>query len=120
MDKAPSIEELEAELARARGIAQRYAEAVRQHFGTRLGRVVLFGSAARGDWGPESDIDVLVLLDRVDTGDEHWLVQRALEDGVLDDGTVLQPIYMTEQGFNELRDRERLFAQEVEREGVAL
>jgi hypothetical protein len=29
--------------------------------------IVLFGSAARGDWGPDSDIDLLVVLDRFES-----------------------------------------------------
>ena len=31
-------------------------------YGDRLRRVVLFGSQARGDAGPDSDVDVLVVL----------------------------------------------------------
>lgn len=31
-------------------------------YGDRLDRVILYGSQARGDSGPESDIDVLVVL----------------------------------------------------------
>jgi len=42
-----------------RAIRSRLAEA----FSTRLRRVVLYGSIARGDEGPESDVDVLVVLD---------------------------------------------------------
>lgn len=34
-----------------------------QLYGHRLRGVILFGSAARGDDAPESDIDLLVLLD---------------------------------------------------------
>ena len=32
------------------------------HYGVRLKGVILYGSAARGDWGEDSDIDLLVLL----------------------------------------------------------
>ena len=33
-----------------------------EHYGDRLSKVVLFGSQARGDASPGSDIDVLVVL----------------------------------------------------------
>ena len=36
----------------------------RDAFGDRLHQLVLYGSYARGDATPESDIDVLVVLDR--------------------------------------------------------
>lgn len=35
---------------------------LRQHYGPRLCRIVLFGSQARGEADPESDIDLLVIL----------------------------------------------------------
>lgn len=35
-------------------------------YGSRLKRVYLFGSHARGEATPESDVDVLIVLDRVD------------------------------------------------------
>ena len=34
-----------------------------QHYGPRLKKVILFGSAARGEATPESDIDLLVVLE---------------------------------------------------------
>ena len=36
---------------------------LREIYGPRLKRLVLFGSQARGDATPESDVDVLVVLD---------------------------------------------------------
>ncbi|MBI4769541.1 MAG: nucleotidyltransferase domain-containing protein, partial [Chloroflexi bacterium] len=39
----------------------------------RLLRVILFGSAARGDFGDDSDIDLLIVADRTDAALEHAL-----------------------------------------------
>jgi predicted nucleotidyltransferase len=35
-------------------------------------RIVLFGSVARGDEGPDSDIDLLVVLDRLEPADREY------------------------------------------------
>lgn len=108
------------DLAQVQGIARRFAGECRAHLGARARALRLFGSAARGDWGPGSDIDVLVLLDSVRDADTAWLVQRAFEIGVMEHGIVLQPVIMTEDRFARLRARERLFAVEIDREGIDL
>jgi predicted nucleotidyltransferase len=41
---------------------ERYVEILRREFGDRLVSVVLFGSRARGEARPESDIDLLVVV----------------------------------------------------------
>jgi len=114
------IDRIAAELDTARGAARQFAARARTHFGRRLKRVRLYGSAARGDWSRNSDVDVLVLLDRVKPDDREWLAQRALELGLLDTGVLLQPLPMAECEFDALRRRERLFATEVDREGIDL
>ncbi len=107
-------------LATPRKLAAAYADAVRAHFGERLRRIRLFGSAARGDWSNASDIDVLVLLDRITSEDTEWLVRQGLRMGILSQGILLQPIPMAESQFRHLLDRERAFALEVERYGIDL
>ena len=63
----------EPELAQLAGpfdpfeIARLVTADLRGLYGDRLKRVLLFGSWARGDAHPESDIDLLVVLDRVDS-----------------------------------------------------
>ncbi len=47
-------------------LLKRAKAALRDAFGERLQGVVLYGSEARGEAGPNSDVDLLVLLDRVD------------------------------------------------------
>ena len=48
-----------------------YAERLRSRFGSRLHGIVLFGSWARGEAHEDSDVDVLVLVDRL-TSIEAW------------------------------------------------
>jgi HEPN domain-containing protein/predicted nucleotidyltransferase len=44
-------------------LARAYAEALRQSLGERLVAVALFGSVARGEAGPSSDVDLLVIAE---------------------------------------------------------
>ena len=61
----------------AYGVVDELKERLAAAYGERLHAVVLFGSEVRGDAGPDSDIDVLVVLESVpgDYGDE---LERAL------------------------------------------
>jgi len=50
-------------LAPAIEIAQAYTQALKTYFGQRLMAVVLYGSVARSEQTPESDIDLLIVAD---------------------------------------------------------
>ena len=114
----PAVDE--ARLAEIRGLARCFADQVRQHFGDRLCDIVLFGSAARTDWTEDSDIDILVLLDEAGIPDKRWIVETATDLGVLGEGPVISPITLPQSEFLRLRQRERLFAQEVDEQGITL
>jgi uncharacterized protein len=47
-------------------VVQRFRDALVALYGPVLDRVVLFGSRARGDAGPESDYDLAVFLKHID------------------------------------------------------
>ena len=49
-------------------LAREYAEKLREALGNRLVSVVLFGSVARGEAGPQSDIDLFVVLEDAPRG----------------------------------------------------
>jgi predicted nucleotidyltransferase len=58
-------------------IAAVVARDLRTLYGVRLRRILLFGSWARGDAHPESDIDLLVVLDTVDS---PWEELRRMDE----------------------------------------
>ncbi|TEU21900.1 MAG: nucleotidyltransferase domain-containing protein [Anaerolineales bacterium] len=96
-----------------------FLNAVRGSLGSEVVDVQLFGSKARGDATPESDVDVLVVLRQ----DEPKLID-ALYDLLLD-VCLSHNVYISLKVFSET-EYERLnhprtpFMQSVAREGVAL
>jgi predicted nucleotidyltransferase len=107
-------------LEAVRATAGELAQAARAYFGRRLRAIRLFGSAARGDGQEGSDVDVLILLDEAGSADREWIAERATRLGVLGAGVVLSAVTLAESDFERLRQRERLFPLEIEREGIPL
>jgi len=65
-------------------LALAYTEALKDHLGDDLVAVVLFGSVARGEAGPQSDIDLLVIASNLPEGRlaRHRCLEKA--DAALD------------------------------------
>ena len=47
-------------------VLEKYVEEIKQIYGEFLKTVILYGSYARGDFGPDSDIDIMILVDMSD------------------------------------------------------
>ena len=45
------------------GLIEQYVSEIKKIYGTHLRQIILYGSYARGDYGPDSDIDIMILLD---------------------------------------------------------
>ena len=56
MNATPHIE------ARSDPVLDRFCAALRQEYGARIERIVLYGSRARGDARPDSDYDIALFL----------------------------------------------------------
>lgn len=102
-----------------RDLFQEYARLVREHFDSRVTAIWLYGSAARGDWVLGSDIDVLVLLEGEQDHDMEWLVATAYRIGLAERHLLLQPVMLPKAEFDRLLARERRFALDIVREGIA-
>ncbi len=87
-----------------------------QLYGERLVQVILFGSQARHDATPESDVDVLVVLKGdVNMGDEIEFTGDMLTDMLLEYGIPIVCIFVSEQRF--LYEENSLFMN-IQREGI--
>lgn len=95
-------------------IARDVARDLRRLYGDRLRSVLLFGSWARGDAHPESDIDLLVVLDRVDSvWDELRRMDALLWRHSFDNDTVVTALPVAE-GDVEGRTRPALVRAQAE------
>ena len=98
----------------------RFVEGCRAHFGSRLRHTFLFGSKARGDDRPDSDIDILVVLrgnireaDRSHVSD---IIYEVLETC----GIYLHSVALSENEFERPKGQLRWLTSFVQEEGVEL
>jgi len=78
--------------------------------------IILYGSVARGQDTPESDIDILIVSDNV--GELRSKVNELAVDVILDSGEIISPHLMSEDHFNKTKDF--MFLSNVLKEGVVL
>ena len=83
-------------------VASQYAERLASLLGDDLLRVSLFGSRARGDGGPRSDYDLMVVLRRA-SGENRDLVHGLATEIELEHGVDLSTKITDRERFERLR-----------------
>ena len=102
-------------------LMEKYVEEIRKIFGSHLKKVILYGSYARGDFGPDSDIDIMILLDITDVDLKKYSMELSYMtfDFNLDNDLDIKPIAKNEEHFKKWLDNYPFYAN-VNREGVIL
>jgi predicted nucleotidyltransferase len=88
-------------------------------FGTRVRELRLFGSRARGDARPDSDVDVLVVLDEV-TRRDFVAVTDLCADLLVEHGSLIDPHVRSAAVHERHLEEQRPLAMEIVRTGVPL
>jgi predicted nucleotidyltransferase len=109
-----------------RPLSQRETEALREFstriraaLGSNLLELRLFGSKARGDSRPDSDLDVLVVVTGDRVGAEDLAIDIAFDINVASD-LYISPRVVTAGSLTDPVWRTTLFVQTITRESVAL
>jgi len=85
----------------------------------KINHVVLFGSRARGDAEPDSDMDVLVVVDDLTEEIEDYISECAWEAG-FESGIVLVPVVFSRNDWENGPERYSLLSEAIKSEGVYL
>lgn len=80
---------------------------------------MLFGSHARGDWGPDLDADVLVLVDDLTMKERDWIHDTGA-DVYMETRIHVAPLALSTAEYDRLRRLERLLVHDIERQGIEL
>lgn len=98
---------------------EKFSLSIKDKLSTTVKDVRLFGSVARGTDTPESDIDILVLVEKEDSINRD-IIMDLVVDVNLDYDVVISPIIMSVSHYANPLFRETAFFHALEQEGVSL
>lgn len=82
--------------------------------------IVVYGSRCRGDYHPESDLDLLILTEYKLSTEEEEQIDSALYEIELETGIVICPILHDRSTWESSQYQITPFAKNIAREGIVL
>ena len=96
-----------------------FTERLRRDFPGEVKQVMLFGSKARGDFGPHSDVDVWIM-----TTHDDWRLRDAIVgcafDLLIETGVFISPRVVSAQHVRRLRRSHSPLLEDVRKDGLSL
>lgn len=99
-----------------RTLVERFKRSMIEH-GVPLSKTIVFGSRVRGDAEPDSDLDVLVLVEHLNPAMRKTISHCAWEVG-FDAGILIQTVVMTREQTEHGPEQSSLLMLVIEEEGV--
>lgn len=99
-------------------VLQRFKQHCQQQYGQRLVKLVLFGSYARGDFRPSSDIDILVVLKTpFDWNRDSQQLTEFVSDISIQTGELVSCIFMDSDRFQQAQ---KFLLRAIRQDGISL
>ena len=89
------------------------------YFHENIEEIRLFGSKARGDDDPESDIDILIIVDKSNPETESKIFDLAY-DTSLEYDVVIIPLIQSSAEYNNPKTKASLFYHTTQKEGIVI
>jgi len=99
-------------------VIDKFKTLLSEHIG--LHTLTLFGSRARGDADPDSDLDVLVILDSQPTDNERELISDYAWEAGFEYGIIVVPIVFARREWEEGPERHSLLNLAVQADGITI
>jgi predicted nucleotidyltransferase len=96
-----------------------FKDNLEKKFGDQVKKVILFGSVTKGEVTRESDIDILVVMDKINEKTEKEIFNIAFEAGRAI-RTIIVPIILSSASYMDMLKERYPFIMNVEKEGVAI
>ena len=96
-------------------LIEQYVEAVKKIYGSHIRQIILYGSYARGDFRPDSDVDIMILVDMSDLELKAYAQQLSY----MTYDTDIKPIAKSEAHFNKWIVNYPFYSN-IHKEGVVL
>jgi predicted nucleotidyltransferase len=92
------------DLASWQAALREFTRRARAELGELIVRIVLYGSRARGDFDDDSDIDVLVVVRRIDRDEAHDSLSAIAYEVNAEFGEFIVLLVITDDWYNSRRD----------------
>ena len=102
-------------------LIEQYVEEIKKIYGSYVRQIILYGSCARGDFRPDSDVDIMILADISDLELKAYAQQLSYMtyDFNMDYNIDIKPIAKSEAHFNKWIVNYPFYSN-IHREGVIL
>ena len=106
---------------RMQSLIDQYVEEIKRIYGSHVKQIILYGSYARGDFRPDSDVDIMILVDMSDLELKAYGQQLSYMtyDFNMDHDLDIKPIAKSEAHFNKWIVNYPFYSN-IHKEGVVL